>query len=216
MVTLGVDQGCAGTHSGLDCGHALCALRKIFAADGKFGFPEARKSADDRRVQGARRAEQNSAALGRRAPPRRDRGFGGKSRAGSGVSRDQARHQSANLHAADHAAGESIRNARLRRGSDPGRRELRRSLRRSAAPLQGIRPDVHSSVRRRSRDRRPGNARNRNARAAWRPRRAGHSRGRRRIDRRRGLRGERNQSQNSNDRCAIVQARLDEGGDRKK
>ena len=125
----------ARAHPRFDLSFSVRALRDVFPAHRKLDLLQARKPADDGRVQGARRAEQNSAAHRGRAAPRRDRGVGGQPRAGRRLSRDQARHRSRNLHAADDADHQSIRHARLWRGSGPGRRELRRGLPGSPAPL---------------------------------------------------------------------------------
>ena len=100
--------------------------------------------------------------------PRRDRRIGRKPRAGRGLPRYQARHHSANLHAADNAARQGVCNARIWRSGDTGRRQLRRDMRGSNPALQGARTDVHSSVRRRGGDRGAGNSRNRNARSTTR------------------------------------------------
>ena len=58
------------------------------------------------------------------------------------------RHSRADRDAAGHAADQGGGHARLRRGGDPARRQLRRGLRRGAAPPRRGGPHLHPSLRR--------------------------------------------------------------------
>src|SRR6202521_4231967 len=71
----------------------------------------------------------------------------GQSRASRRLSRHQTRHRFANRDAAHHSAGESFRHARPRRRGNSLRRELRRSLPGSLAPLRRTIPHFHPSLR---------------------------------------------------------------------
>ena len=76
--------------------------------------------------------------------------------------------------------------------------------------------DLHPSLRRRRGNLRPGHARHRNARAGAGSGRGGDSHRRRRTYRRRGLRGEGNESENESDRRADFEIAFDESGGRAK
>ena len=149
----------ARTHSRRDSSDSGSVLGNPIARSGQPALPEARKPERDRLLQGARRIKQDPHADRRRARARCDHRLRGKSRAGGGVSRIAAGHPGADLHAGIHAAGEGDRDARLGRGSDSLRSQLRRGSGGSPAPLPRRESGVSPRLRRSRGDRGAGHHR---------------------------------------------------------
>ena len=121
---------------------AVPVFRRALRLHRPAGLPQARKSADDRRLQGTRRAQQNPAAQPGGKEARRHLRLGGKPRAGRRLSRHAARHSQHHRHAHHHAPGQGGGHAKLWRQRNPLRRQLRRGLR--------TRPEARRASRARS------------------------------------------------------------------
>ena len=131
---------------------ALHAFRNVLRPDAELDLPQARQPATHGRIQRARRAQQTTHALQRRALPRSDRGLGRKSRARGRLPCRQARGSCAHRHALANAADESVVNAGLRSRSRVAWRQLRRSLWESRRAEHARTSDFDSCVRRRCRN----------------------------------------------------------------
>ena len=126
-----------------------CSHSETFSQlSGNTGLPQAGKPSDDRRLQGARRAQQDSGADPGGAGARIDCGLGRQPCAGRLLPRQQARHRRPDRDAAGHAAEQGDGHPPLRRrgGAATAPTTTRPATRPSAAPPNPASPSSTPST----------------------------------------------------------------------